>query len=79
MRGASSLVLPKSANEGARGDSGGYAVLRARSSLLLPFSSTFVSFGYQLSLGGQPDGPANGRQPARRVARWTLPVAGSRR
>ena len=31
------------------------------------------------SLGGQPDGPANGRQLARRVAMRTLPVAGPRR
>ena len=31
------------------------------------------------SLGGQPDGPANGRQPTRRVAMRTLPVAGPRR
>ena len=30
-------------------------------------------------LGGQPVGPANGRQPARRVAMRTLRVAGSRR
>jgi hypothetical protein len=31
------------------------------------------------SLGSQPVGPANGRQPARRVAMRTAPVAGSRR
>ena len=53
MRGASSLVLPKRTKEGERGDSIGYAVRRARSSLLPAFSSSFVSFGYQLSLGGR--------------------------
>jgi hypothetical protein len=53
MRGASSLVLPKRTKEGERGDAVGYAVRRARSSLLPPFSSSFVSFGYQLSLGGR--------------------------
>jgi len=41
-------------------------------------SSAFLA-ARSTSLGGQPDGPANGRQPARRVAMRTSPVAGSRR
>jgi hypothetical protein len=41
-------------------------------------SSAFLA-ARSISLGGQPDGPANGRQPARRVAMRTPPVAGSRR
>jgi hypothetical protein len=79
MRGASSLVLPKGTKKGERGDAVGYAVRRALPSLLPAFSSSFVSFGYQLSLGSEPDGSANGRQPARRAAMRTLRVAGSRR
>jgi len=79
MRGASSLVLPKGTKEAERGDSVGYAVRWALPSLLPAFSSSFASFGYQLSLGSEQDGPANGRQPARRVALRTPPLAGSRR
>jgi hypothetical protein len=79
MRGPSTLVLPKGTKEGERGDSVGYAVRQALPSLLPAFSSSFVSFGYQLSLGSEPDGPTNRRQPARRVAMRTFPVAGSRR
>ncbi len=79
MRAASSLVLPKGTKEGERDDSVGYAARRALPSLLPAFLSSFVSFGYQLSLGSEPDGPANGRQPARRVAMRALVVAGSRR
>ena len=79
MRGAPSLVLPKRTKEGERGDSVGYAVRRARPSLLPAFSSSFVSFGYQLALGERTKDPANGSQPLRRVAMRTSRVAGSRR
>ena len=41
-------------------------------------SSAFLA-ARSTTLGGQSVGPANGRQPARRVAMWTLPVTGSRR
>jgi hypothetical protein len=63
MRGASSLVLPKRTKKGERGVSVGYAVRRARSSLLPPLLSSFVSFGYQLSLGGRTR-RASEREPA---------------
>jgi hypothetical protein len=41
-------------------------------------SSAFLA-ARSSSSGGQPVGPANGRQPARRVAMRTPPVAGPRR
>ncbi len=79
MGGASSLVLPKGTKDGERGDSVTYAVRWALPGLLSAFSSCFVSFGYQLSLGSEPDGSGNGRQPARRVALRTSWVAGPSR
>jgi hypothetical protein len=45
--------LPKRTKEDERGDSFGDAVRRALPSLLPAFSSSFGSFGYQLSLGGR--------------------------
>jgi hypothetical protein len=43
------------------------------------FDRWFAERTRQLEANGQPVGPANGCQPARRVAMRTLPVAGSRR
>jgi hypothetical protein len=40
----------------------------------------FVTYDLlEINTDGQPDGPANGRQPARRVAMRTRPAAGTRR
>ena len=42
------------------------------------FASSAIFAARSTSSGSEPDGPSNGRQPARRVAMRTLPVAGSR-